>query len=102
MTKAILLLVVIVLIPISFWGIDVLNDRKAKVEIVNEVEAYENWDLHSSGNALFKIAPGEKVKVLRVRYGKDFMSAKVRNNLGNEGWVYYHGENAIIYWPKET
>ncbi|MCG8092810.1 MAG: hypothetical protein JAZ17_04130 [Candidatus Thiodiazotropha endolucinida] len=93
---------IVAFIAMVLWLMDVLNDRNAKVDVLVEINAFENWNYHSPGKSVFNIAPDEEVAVLRVRYGKDFMAAKVENSKGKEGWIFFHSEKAVIYWPEKT
>jgi len=102
LSKVIFVFVIVALIPTVLWVKDVLNDRKSKVDVFGEISAFENWNYYSPGKSLFYIAPSEKVAVLRVRYGKDFMAAKVANGKDKEGWIFFNAEKAVIYWPGKT
>ena len=84
------------------WGYDIWNDRQAVVEILETTAAYKEWDIHSPGKIKFTIEPTDKIKVLRIRYGKDFMAAKIRKNDQAEGWIRHDKNTAIVYWRNET
>lgn len=86
----------------AFWAHDIWNDRQATVEILNETSAYDEWDNRSHENMIFTISPTDEVKVLRIRFGKDFMAAKIRKNNDMEGWIRSNSKSTLIYWHDET
>ena len=53
-------------------------------------------DYPKENKEIGKIQIGENVKVLRVGYGKDFRTWKVRGNRGLEGWFIENNDNIDI------
>lgn len=73
----------------GFWGTDVLSDRNYQLTVVSSVsllaEGPHNYPSVNPTIAILK--PGEKVRVLRLRYGKDFQAFRVETETGLVGWV---------------
>jgi len=51
-----------------------------------ESHAQPPQDYPKTNKETGKINPGEHVKVLRMGYGKDFRTWKVKGSIGQEGW----------------
>jgi hypothetical protein len=89
MKKTIIVCSVFVSIVIALWLRDIVTDRRNELEILKPIAILEtapqNYPKENRNVGL--IQAGEKVKVLRMGYGKDFRSWKIQGSLGQEGWL---------------
>ena len=76
------------IIVASTWIYDVVSDRNHEIAILKPMTLLEKppQDYPASNSETGKIWVGEKVRVLRMGYGKDFRTWKVRGSVGQEGW----------------
>ncbi|GAA4903150.1 hypothetical protein GCM10023333_41640 [Ferrimonas pelagia] len=69
---------------------DVVSDRKHVVAVEVDTAMYESFScIDATGGlcaAVREIPPGDGYKVLRIRYGKDYMAIKVQADL-TSGWI---------------
>ena len=88
MNKTIIACYVLVYIILAIWIQDVISDRRHDLEIIKPItlleDAPQNYPKYNRGMGL--IQAGEKVKVLRMGYGKYFRAWKVRGSTEQEGW----------------
>lgn len=73
----------------ALWGIDVLADRRYRVAIVAPAALYSlpPHEYPESNPVVAVLPPGQSVRVLRVRYGKDFEALRVETLDGQVGWL---------------
>lgn len=85
-------IVVVALVAVTaavLVAVDVLQDRRTTVSITGRVPFYADWDLGPRHQVpVGEIGPSKSIKVLRVRYGKDFEAIKVPTGEGQTGWVF--------------
>jgi hypothetical protein len=79
---------VVVLVAL-LWGGDIIGDRQYKVEVVDSVPLYSlaPTDYPALNPVILTLPVGHHLRVLRVRYGKDFEALKVETEDGKVGWV---------------
>ena len=77
-----------VAIIITIWLQDVISDRRHELKIMRPITLLEKapQDYPENNRGTGVIQAGEKVKVLRMGYGKDFRAWKVQSSTGQEGW----------------
>lgn len=46
-----------------------------------------------------QLAPGERIKVNKIRAGKDFLAFKIEANDASEGWVLSENEGMVVSYP---
>ena len=82
----------------ALWLRDVISDRKTEIEITKQITLLEKapQDYPKENKETGKIQIGEKVKVLRMGYGKDFRAWKVRGSMGQEGWFIENKDDIKI------
>jgi hypothetical protein len=82
-------LAVITIIVGLGWFCDVIADRAYKVEIVLPAPllSISPVDYPKVNPVLLTLKPGSPVKVLRMRYGKDFQTFRVETSEGIVGWI---------------
>ncbi len=76
-------------IPASLYAVDVAQDRRYVVQVVKATPLL-TLPLHQypRENPLGSLViPGQRLQVLRVRYGKDFQAMRVETEGGEVGWV---------------
>jgi hypothetical protein len=66
---------------------DALSDRSHSVDVLKSAPLYAEWDSPGGRSPIATVAPGEKLKVLRIRYGKDSLNIKVEREDGSVGWL---------------
>ncbi len=71
------------------WVGDFYGDHQYKVEVVKSAPLYSlaPTDYPATNPVLLNLSVGNHLRVLRVRYGKDFEALKVETDDGNIGWV---------------
>ncbi len=90
MSRRIFLLASIVpALALAGWGADVLSDRRYQLAVVEPTPLLSQSPLEylPSNPSLTTLQPGQPVKVLRMRYGKDFQTFKIETPSGTVGWV---------------
>jgi hypothetical protein len=84
------------------WIQDVISDRRTSIEIVRRVPLFA--DLPDSPRPVSAqqgtLEPGQPVRVLRIRYGKDYRAIRVETSRGQTGWLLDDGA-AIRELPKD-
>ena len=95
-TKIIIACAVFAAIIVALWLRDVILDRRNELEIMNPITLLEKppQDYPKENKEIGKLQIGEKTKVLRMGYGKDFRAWKVRGSIGQEGW-FIEGNNNV-------
>jgi len=85
-------------IPAVLLVADVYADRQYRVAVVAPVPLYtlppHKYPL--SNPVLATLAPGQALRVLRVRYGKDFEALRVETPDGQVGWVFGGGPVRVL------
>ncbi len=77
---------------------DVVTDKRYVVAVISPTPLlyHPPHEYPSSNTALSTLQPGENVKVLRVRYGKDFEALQVERSSGESGWVFSGGAIEVL------
>ncbi|MFT5083761.1 MAG: hypothetical protein ACI9Y1_001811 [Lentisphaeria bacterium] len=74
------------------WQLDIAQDKTYKIVVSSTVKAYAEWECgdppHKECEERFTLKAGTLHDVFRIKYGKDFMTVKVKN-YGVCGWVTY-------------
>ncbi len=100
MKLKILIVLICLIVPALLWIADIVNDRRYRVIIKNTTYLYKTPEAAAySGVAFETLKRGEKLKVKRVTYGKDFMALEVEKENGIEGWVI-NDNNIKVIKPK--
>jgi len=94
-------LCVLVGIALAFFGHDIYRDRQHSMEILSTTplleEPYPLHYGHSENNVLNHLKKGDEVRVLRIKYGKDFMALKIEEKKsGAVGYVIYDDSIKLI------
>ena len=93
MIKKIIGLLVLVILALSGWFFwDVQSDKSKSIKITKALPLYDNWEPLNGQQSNSNVMPGENLKVVRIRYGKDYMAIKVERENGSNGWVIYQGD----------
>jgi hypothetical protein len=71
-----------------------IEDRSNRIEIILPVNLYEEAELTPSATPIGILAPREKLKVLRIKFGDKYMHVKVQRKNGDVGWMIYTYESA--------
>lgn len=76
-------------IPLFIWGWDRYQDQQIKVIVVSATPLYasEVDAAYGSQKPVRTLNPGEKLKVNRTTYGKDYCALLVETDAGIHGWV---------------
>lgn len=87
--RATITVVAIAFLGVCAWGADVWNDRQFVVAVEAPTQMYERppHEYPKSNPTVATLKRGEALRVLRVRYGKDFEAFKVETTNGQIGWV---------------
>ncbi len=89
----VLSLFVAILVALLLYGL--ISDRRNELEVMKPITLLEKapQDYPKKNKKVGEIQIGEKIKVLRMGYGKDFRAWKVRNSMGEEGWFVEENGN---------
>lgn len=76
-------------LAVAGWGADVAADRRYQLAVVEPTPLLSMSPLEytETNPPLVTLQPGQPVKVLRMRYGKDFQTFKIETTSGTIGWV---------------
>lgn len=88
---------ILILVPVGIYVWDVMQDRSKSITIRSRMAIYRDWDRlkdQDPNEIVDTVEPGEKLKVLRIRYGKDYRAVKVEKGNGSVGWMMTQG-NAV-------
>ena len=79
---------VLSLSALVYWA-ELVGDSHYRVEVVDNAPLYSlpPHEYPSTNPKVRELKQGEQVRVLRVRYGKDFEALKVETSAGQVGWV---------------
>lgn len=77
------------LLGLALWIGDIALDRRYQLAIVEPTPllSITPIDYPTFNPVLTTLQPEQPVKVLRMRYGKDFQTFKIEVHLGITGWV---------------
>lgn len=89
-------------IPLFIRGWDRYQDQKIKVTVVSATPLYarEVDAAYDSQKPVRILKPGEKLKVNRTTYGKDYWALLVETDAGVHGWVASGQQGLNIQRPK--
>lgn len=89
-------------IPLFIWGLDRYQDQQIKVTVDSATPLYasEVDAAYGSQKPIKTLKPGEKLKVNRTTYGKDYWAILVETDAGIQGWVASGQQGLIIQRPK--
>ena len=73
----------------AMFAADVASDRRYVVAVTSPAPLLQHppHEYPNSNPAMATLQAGEKLRVLRVRYGKDFEALLVERSSGESGWV---------------
>jgi len=75
----------------GLYACDVGQDRKYSVEVLEDTKLFEDWELlYYSANPV-EVRAGESLRVVRIRYSKEFQMVKVEKENGETGWLISGG-----------
>jgi hypothetical protein len=88
-TAIALTIIGLIAIPFMIWGWDQYQDRQVKVKVDSATSLYasEVDAAYGSQRPLKELKPGDKLKVKRTTYGKDYWALQVETDDGFNGWV---------------
>jgi hypothetical protein len=86
------------MLPLYLWWSDVQNDRKYNLVVISESELFEfpPQDYPKENHVVGKVNSSSRISVLRMGYGKDFRTWKVKTESEIEGWLIEDGTNIKI------
>ena len=92
------LLAVLLLAVGILWARDVAIDRSYKLAVTGPTPLYSSSPIErsSSNPVVAVLQPGEPVRVLRMRYGKDFQTFQVETKNGPTGWLVYGNSIKVL------
>lgn len=87
--RTIIFMAVSVAVLIAIWGADVLSDRQYVIAVVAPAPQYAlpPHEYPNPNPVMTNLSPGQSLRVLRVRYGKDLEALQVETPDGRTGWV---------------
>jgi hypothetical protein len=100
--KLLLIIAVVIAIPLFVWGWDRYQDIQIKVTVDSATPLYvSDVDAaYGSQNPAKILKPGEKLKVSRTTYGKDYCALLVETDDGVRGWVVFGQKGLTIHRRK--
>lgn len=80
------------------WFADIAEDREHVVSVVGMEPVYglPPHEYPQTNPVVGEVRPGQSLKVLRVRYGKDFEALRVELPNGQIGWVLSGGGVRVV------
>ncbi|MNL29805.1 hypothetical protein D3C87_1515040 [compost metagenome] len=81
---------------LGLFAWDIWEDRSQSVSIIQQTALYDDWEFGDRQKSIGKVERGENLKVLRIRYGKDFMAIKVERNDGSVGWIIWSSNQVSL------
>ena len=100
--KILLIIAVVIAIPLLIWGWDRYQDSQIKVTVDSATPLYAS-DVdaaYGSQNPVRILKPGEKLKVNRTTYGKDYWALLVETDAGIHGWIASGQQGLTVQRPK--
>jgi hypothetical protein len=96
--KIIIVFSLLVAIVVALLLRDLISDQKNELEIMKPITLLEQapQDYPKENREVGKIQIGEKAKVLRMGYDKDFRAWKIRISIGQEGWFIEENGNIKV------
>ena len=96
--RSALALAVVAVIAAALWLADVAADRRYVVAVVGPepLLSLPPHEYPKVNPVVETLLPGQSLRVLRVRYGKDFEAFKVEAPSGRSGWVLSGGGVHVI------
>jgi hypothetical protein len=87
--KGIYLLAALFAVALVPWGLDYWESRQYVVVVISPAPLYSlNPAEYPASNPLTTtLSPGMAIRVLRVRYGKDFEALQIETSGKQTGWV---------------
>ncbi|KAA0894161.1 SH3 domain-containing protein [Oryzomonas rubra] len=100
--KLIVIIAVAMAIPLIIWGWDRYQDQQIKIFVDSATPLYasEIDAAYGSLKLIKTLKPGEKLKVNRTTYGKDYWALHVETDAGIHGWVASGQQGLTIQRPK--
>lgn len=80
----------------SLYLLDTWYDRKYTVAVVGSAPIYSDWYILTPTST--SLVKGEQLKVLRLRYGKDYIAFLAKREDGSMVWVI---NDEAIAWDKK-
>lgn len=77
----------------AWWVWDIQKDKSKAVIILKTTPLLSSGSSDSDQKVISELQPGESLRVLRIRYDKDYMTIKVERKDSSFGWVIYNSEN---------
>jgi len=99
MIRVLVALVIIAFAVAAPFALDVINDRQDRVVVTDILEVYATSEPPGRDHSHLVVAsvtPAETLKVLRLRYGKDYMVIRVKLPNGQQGYIFYGDHFRII------
>lgn len=86
--KKLLIFIIGVSVACLGWYLwDLKEDRAKTIKVLKTTPMFSDWEAISGTPSIGNVEPGEKLKVLRIRYGKNFMNVKIEKEDGSVGWL---------------
>src|SRR4051812_41958794 len=82
--------IVIGAILAATWAIDIVRDRMIDLVVVSDAPVYAISPIENqfANPKIAVLHPGQRIRVLRSRGGKDFIAYQIETESGLRGWVY--------------
>ena len=87
--RAAVLLFLVTIVGGAWYGVDVIDARSYELTVIGAAPMYSlpPHEYPKSNPIAATLQPGQAVRVLRHRYGKDFQAFRVETLDGRVGWV---------------
>jgi hypothetical protein len=96
----VMLLGLVIVGPVA---VDTLHDRQHRVLVTGTLSVYQTpeppWR-DRSNSVVATVTQDDPLKVMRIRYGKNYMVVWVRLRNGQQGYIF-SGERFRLYSPKD-
>lgn len=96
--KIYIFIVLIFVASIAIWLNNSFLDRSYKLEVLVPIALLKDppQDYPKENTIVGHVFPHESVKVVRMRYGKDFRAWRIKGDKGQVGWIVENSYNLKV------
>ncbi len=96
MRKLSILLTLVGAIALGWYFWDLRSDQSKSIKVLRSTPLYSEPETMSGTPSIGVVDPGEKLRVRRIRYGKNFMNVKVEKENGITGWIIFQSDHVEL------
>jgi hypothetical protein len=92
MKRVTLIVAVVAVLATTPFAVDIFRDQQHRVIVRGSVQVYQTPEPYwrdSSNPVVATATKHDTLRVMRIRYGKDFMVIRVKLENGHQGYIFY-------------